>query len=112
MTDEMDSMTSGIDGNWWLRWYGSDGFDFTLHWPWWVSGYAGDSTVLVAAVRATSEEAAKAIVESAHAKGKIEWSFAEPRDVDWSPFCDRFPRAKWMHWPGGATAAATAPESP
>jgi hypothetical protein len=85
----------------WVRWYGSMGVGFTLTSPWWLSGWAGDRPILVAAVRAPDAEAAKAIVKASHIDGgeDIEWSFAEARPNDWSPFCDRFQRADWMVWP-------------
>lgn len=87
----------------WVRWYGKPEAGFETTTPWWVSGYAGDGsyTIFVAAVRAEDVESAKNVIASAYddAIGIVEWSFVNERADDWTPFCDRFPRADWMVWP-------------
>jgi hypothetical protein len=91
----------------WLSWYGGGTFAFTATmWPWWISGWrlnddGTDTPTICAAVIAADESAAKALVVAAHhASGVgLEWRFCNPRPVDWSPFCERFPRVGWMEWP-------------
>lgn len=93
---------------WWVSWY-SPGGDFTLNFPWWISGHAvvdfddesRDVPTFVAAIEARTEAEAKAIVGRAYdnVPGKIVWRFCNERPADWSPFCDRFPRKAWMRWP-------------
>ena len=97
-------------GNWWVSWYehGSrkngdfeSGVAFELHTPWWISGERLDGqTTIVAAVKARNEAEAKRVVLRAHDKPvRLNWRFVNARPDDWSPFCDRFTRAKWMQWP-------------
>jgi len=94
----------------WVRWESYEPLDrFEYHGPWWVSGYApggddDDIPIICAAVVAEDEEDAKAVMISAYddpeaARRINEWSFVNPRDDAWEPFCDRFPRADWMKWP-------------
>jgi hypothetical protein len=102
---------------WWVRWYGRPGYSFEYHGPWWISGWAGEdqTPIFVAAVCADNEDAAKEAIEASHddgAAGIYEWSFANERADDWEPFCDRFPRAKWMKWPWPAGSAPTKGERP
>ncbi|KKN79975.1 hypothetical protein LCGC14_0334830 [marine sediment metagenome] len=116
-TFEMLTDEAKAKGRWWVSWWGRE-YGFKLHLPWWVSGErlgtpwvdgerlgAPDvifQTEICAAVLANSKEEARAVITDAHDDGEagiVEWRFAEPRPVDWSPFCDRFPRADWMQWP-------------
>ncbi len=86
--------------NFWVRWYGGDAFEYDG--PWWLSGWAGDTPIFVAAVRAENQEAAYKIIEGNYDRQPAsisEWSFCHERADDWEPFCDRFPRADWMKWP-------------
>lgn len=88
----------------WLSWeHVTDGPTFELHSPWWVSGetFSGERQMICAAVLAQSEEAARKLIEASYDPGGAvaEWRFCNEREPDWTPFCDRFPRAKWMHWP-------------
>lgn len=54
---------------------------------------------ICAAVQAENEEAAKALIVTAHdAPVALEWRFCEERDSGWVPFSARFPRAAWMKW--------------
>ncbi len=93
--------------NFWLSWYATKlTGSYTLHWPWWYSGArlylnGEQDPTICAAVQAESESSAKEIVLAAHDKRPeaIEWRFCEERPADWTPFCDRFERAEWMHWP-------------
>jgi hypothetical protein len=88
----------------WLSWYVKDEA-FELHSPWWVSGYRceedGDTPTVCAAVRATSEDGAKAKIVAAHddKSVQIEWRFCSDKGPDYNPFNDRFERADWMVWP-------------
>jgi hypothetical protein len=88
---------------WWISWYNPFPRDeFELHSPWWVSGYrmSDDAETMVAAVRAPSEEEAMTVVAMAYddkpAPTAIEWRFV--RELNVSPFSDRFPQAEWMAW--------------
>ena len=96
----------------WLSWWHpAETGDFELASPWWVSGSPfsydpKDELALIAencicaAVRAESEDDAKAKVLAAYdtPPPALEWRFCEPRPKDWSPFTDRFERADWMKW--------------
>jgi hypothetical protein len=90
----------------WISWFAHPTVSYELHTPWWVSGARllnddemTEQGTLCAAVRAASEDAAKAVIVAAHDEPvDLEWRFVEPRPADWSPFSDRFPRAKWMKW--------------
>lgn len=92
---------------WWVSWYGAKGVAFTLHTPWWISGYRCDSEdgeddtpTICAAVIAESEEAAKRLIVGSHdSPVKLKWRFVNVRPSCWSPFCERFPKADWMQWP-------------
>lgn len=86
---------------WWISWYGN-GTPFTLDSPWWISGYRGSDGVptFCAAVVAEDEKSAKAVVAMAYDKPwDVDWRFANERDSNWSPFCERFPKTDWMTWP-------------
>jgi len=90
--------------NFWLSWkhYPKYGI-FELHSPWWISGEGDDYKTIVAAVKAESEKQAKDIIEESYdvplfLDPSPEWRFCDKRPDDWSPFCDRFPRADWMIW--------------
>lgn len=97
---------------WWVSWFWPpDLGSFTLYWPWWISGsrvtldkndrIKEEEHTICAAIQAESEEAAMGIVIACFdEKPKaMEWRFVEEKPDDWSPFCDRFPRADWMLWP-------------
>lgn len=101
----------------WVSWYGQYGA-YTLHWPWWISGYRiayrriDDEVIHVpticAAILAPSEEAAKEIIFAAHdvRPQAIEWRFCAEQPDDWTPFNERFPKANWMpDFPPGNEAA-------
>ena len=85
----------------WLSWYSPTSMaEFELHSPWWLSGYDSDDRyIVVAAVRATDEDAAFAQVRAAYDNdhGPIEERFIEPLTRE-SPFGGRFPQAGWMAW--------------
>lgn len=84
----------------WVSWLRDPYVKFTLHSPWWISGYRDGQATICAAIEAASEEAAKALIVAAHdTPVDLEWRFCTERDPDWSPFCNRFPRASWMVWP-------------
>ena len=85
----------------WFSWYHEQSFGaFELHSPWWVSGSTETANTVCAAVRAEDEEHAKRLVIESFdtAPTEVEWRFVEERPADWSPFTDRFPRARWMKW--------------
>lgn len=104
--------------NFWISWYQpvtDDSTEFELHSPWWVSGYAPmpgttrqdieDETaqwldMYCAAVQAESEDAAKEMIFACYdvRPPDLAFRFCEPRDVTWTPFCGRFPKADWMVW--------------
>ncbi len=93
--------------NYWLSWWHTQDLSaFELNWPWWVSGYRDggdeqDDAAICAAVQADDEDAAKGIVIAAYdvRPDDVEWRFVSERPADWSPFCDRFPKADWMAFP-------------
>ena len=96
----------GAMKRWWVRWYETAISSFEYHGPWWISGETMEDPpthIVVAAVIAESEDAARSVIESAHddhsASGIREWSFVNERAPDWEPFGDRFQRAPWMKWP-------------
>lgn len=80
------------------------------HWPWWISGERGDGMKSVCVgVEYPTEE--RAWTELRRAFGDdIKERFAEERCADWSPFADRFQRAKWMCWPDGSVGPSDAAE--
>jgi hypothetical protein len=88
----------------WLSWYHDPaklgGFELTA--PWWVSGtrMSDDADTVVAAVQADHPEGAKDRVLRSYdvPPDDVEWRFCEERPANWTPFCDRFPKADWMHW--------------
>jgi hypothetical protein len=87
----------------WISWYCPFGRmgKFELHSPWWVSGESEDAFTICAAVQAKNEPEAKQIIRQCHDEPRpntIHWRFCDQRAEDWSPFCDRFPRASWMKW--------------
>jgi len=88
----------------WVSWYHHKGMgDFELHSPWWISGerMSDDAKSICAAVEAQHEAGAKCAVFHAYDKEvtEIEWRFCNERADDWSPYCERFPKADWMVWP-------------
>lgn len=93
---------------WWVGWYSDVPLnEFELHSPWWISGYDADNNeTMVAAVRAESEEAARAQVLAAYDNPPegMRWRFCEEIPSDRQPFSekwsDRWPRNHnvWMAW--------------
>lgn len=88
----------------WVSWYATPrNGPFTLHTPWWLSGErcSDGAKTVCAAILAKDEAAAKEAIFAAHdvRPKQIELRFCNERPSDWDPFCDRFPRAKWMKWP-------------
>lgn len=92
---------------WWLSWEASQE-EFELHSPWWVSGFAYyeqdgeeiERATICAAVRAATEDEAKAKILAAHdGPVVLEWRFCSDKGPDYDPFNGRFPRADWMAWP-------------
>lgn len=88
----------------WISWFHKKEFSpFELHTPWWVSGYDGDgSETVCAALIADDDEKAREMIYACYdvRPDVIEWRFCHSKEEDWSPFCDRFPRAGWMKWHG------------
>ena len=95
----------------WISWVAvMPNGSWELHSPWWISGYrlwsdaageAFEDPTVCAAVMALSCQDAKDMICRAHdlIEEPIEWRFCEERPAEWTPFCDRFPRADWMVWP-------------
>jgi len=96
MTDELKPF--------WVRFKTSMGH-FEYEGPWWCSGLVGDERdpkpdIIVAAVMAYSEEAAKSILRGTHDDGyEPAFDYVSRRNKNWSPFSERFPRRDWMRWP-------------
>lgn len=89
--------------NFWLSWYcpEDDMGKFELHSPWWISGERADgASTICAAVQAEDEGSAKEVIVSSYDEkpDMIEWRFCQRQLPDWTPFCERFPRGKWMKW--------------
>lgn len=87
----------------WVSWYSELPLDeFEYHGPWWISGIAADdSDIVCAAVIAKDEIAARDTIRRCYDSqpASLTFRFCELRPKDWSPFSDRFERAKWMTWP-------------
>jgi hypothetical protein len=99
--------------NYWVSWYCPPDKmgKFELYSPWWVSGMRmhDDAETICAAVQAKNEDQAKLKIIMSHdadcvawASNEIEWRFVSEKPANWSPFCDRFPKADWMQWPQAA----------
>jgi hypothetical protein len=98
-----------MKAKYWISWYHNfeKHGEFELHSPWWVSGgdLDGNDTI-VAAVEVDvvredeGPEAARIVIHQCYDNPpfSLQWRFCEPRDADWAPFCDRFPKANWMQW--------------
>ena len=91
--------------NFWVSWYcPHDLSGFELNSPWWISGYIFDEDegidvdIICSAIKAENEHlAAMKIYESFDQRpDHINFRFIEERPDDWSPYCDRFPKANWM----------------
>lgn len=99
----------------WISWYSTAAMGaWELHSPWWVSGSrcSDDALTICAAVAAKDEEHAQSIVRKSYDKQvrNVQWRFCEEKEHGWSPFSDRFPRAKWMKWnppPRGGNGGGT-----
>ena len=87
---------------WWVRWYNC--FEtmgpFTLYTPWWESGFTMEEPerqIMVALIKAKSEDEAKGIIYDAYDErpDDIEFSFVDEIEPTWKPN-DRFPLATWM----------------
>ena len=94
--------------NYWISWYSPEtNSEFEIHSPWWISGYSfdPDAVILVAAIRAESEEAAwKFIRDSYDEEPEITERFIEDLG-DKTPFSGRFPQSSWMAWDEDRTCA-------
>jgi hypothetical protein len=99
----------------WLSWwYNEADGEFELHNPWWISGYRfltngkdkewTESSVCAAVIAENKEDAGEQIYKCYDKRpANLEFRFIEARDDDWSPYGDRFQKAKWMnkycsHW--------------
>ena len=92
---------------WWVSWYSPAELygKFELHSPWWISGEDADGRhTICAAILAHTEHEAQQLVKESYddCPPPIEWRFVSDRPANWSPFCDRFPKADWMKWPDAA----------
>jgi hypothetical protein len=90
-----------MEKKFWLSWITTvQQGEFELHSPWWHSGTAQHGQIFCAAVKAVDADAARVIIHECYDNPpfSIEWRFVDEKADDWSPFCDRFPRARWMAW--------------
>ena len=101
----------------WVSWWQS-ATPFTWHGPWWVSGWRssfsddednGQASICAAVMARDAVDAKRLIVAAHDVPVELEWRFLNPQAVGWTPFCDRFKRAKWMKWPWPKTASNPAP---
>lgn len=96
---------------WWISWYSPEALGgFELHWPWWRSGWTierdgTEKTVLVAAVRADTEDEAFEIIESAYLEKPedgVERRFCDKLEdgetMPWEHEGTRFPLMDWQEW--------------
>lgn len=92
----------------WVSWWRDPSVGFELHSPWWVTGYryvglpAIEQASICAAIMAEDDIDARCRVALAHDREpqNLDFRFSASKAAEWSPFCDRFPRASWMVWPG------------
>lgn len=105
----LGDVTQTNEKRWWVSWQ-CVAAGFELHSPWWESGYVMafdengediDVPTYCAAVAADDEVGAKEQILRAYdaAPIRLEWRFCNERDPVWSPFGERFQKAKWMQWP-------------
>lgn len=96
--------------NFWISWVTPFSLaSFELHSPWWISGYDSEGNAMIcAAVRAASADEATKIIRQAYDDPPVTLMlrFITPQPDDWTPFCDRFPRADWMQWDATPLTAA------
>ncbi len=95
--------------NYWLSWYHTGG-DLELYSPWWVFGHrtSDNATIIVAAVKATTEKKAKDLIYVAYTERprKLEFDRCVKKPDEWSPFetaakffgGELFQRKWWMEW--------------
>ncbi len=91
------------NNNYWVSWYAPRKEGFELYFPWWVSGYVCDENqteTICAAIKASNELRAMDIIFDAYDSKdiKLEFRFVNEQVENWSPFCERFPKADWMKW--------------
>lgn len=86
--------------NYWISWETKPCFGaFSLHFPWWISGYGIDSDPTICAAIQTDMNPDDFIRLSYDRPPRdIQFRFIEERPDDWSPFSERFPKAGWMQW--------------
>ena len=88
----------------WLSWYHDQvkNGPFTLHTPWWETGYdMGERITMCAAIAADSEDLAKRRIHESYdvPPASIEWRFVLRRPDCWEgPNSERFPTEAWMDW--------------
>jgi len=87
----------------WISWYWTKEMGgFELHYPWWSSGWrcSDEAETICAAIPVETESEAEEIILASYDKRpkNVEWRFNNLKEAK-GPFCDRFPRAKWMKWP-------------
>lgn len=102
--EQLTSTPSGVATllqRYWISWYHSDDFTpFSLHSPWWCSGWSDRAETICAAVQAKDADDAKQQITAAYdIPAELTFRFVNEKPADWSPFCERFPRAEWMAWP-------------
>jgi len=94
---------SGRANNYWISWYHDvETGEFELYFPWWKTGERLDGGVwsVCAAVRASNVVGAEKVILESYGTypDHLEFRFVENRPRNFSPFCERFPRADWMEW--------------
>lgn len=87
----------------WISWYHNPNSHFTLHFPWWVSGYSsysGGSETICAAIKAFDEDHCKKQIKNCYdiKNNDLHFRFFEEKEDDWSPFCERFQKEDWMEF--------------
>lgn len=115
MADQPEDPYTRQRKQFWVRWEVRSALmpQFEYHGPWWTSGYGSvsadsedgeeETRICCAAVMAESDDAAKGVIlgsfDTKEAASEVEFSFANERPVDESPYTDRFRRRDWMKWP-------------
>jgi hypothetical protein len=85
----------------WISWYHDENFSpFELETAWWISGeeYNKNRKMICAAIYSDHIALAHQKIQMLYdiPPREIEFRFCEEKPNDWTPYCDRFPKADWM----------------
>ena len=84
----------------WISWYHAEDFTpFTLDTAWWVSGEdMNNRQTICAAIFSDHVALAHQQIQMLYdaTPKEIEFRFCEEKPDEWTPYCERFPKAEWM----------------